>query len=146
MTADILLRFGLAIVIIGVGVFAYWWINQRSLLKAQTNALTLFGRLPEKPVIVYFTTPDCVPCKTIQRPALNKISAVMGDTLQVIEIDAAHRPELAKLWGVMSVPTTFLLDARGEARYVNHGVTRAEKLMEQLQTLQQSGPAGLRIN
>ena len=35
----------------------------------------------------------------------------------------------------MSVPTTFLLDAHGEARYVNNGVTRAEKLMEQIQTL-----------
>jgi hypothetical protein len=27
------------------------------------------------------------------------------------------------------------LDARGEARYVNNGVTRAEKLMEQLESL-----------
>jgi hypothetical protein len=35
----------------------------------------------------------------------------------------------------MSVPTTFLFDARGEARYVNNGVVRADKLMEQLQTL-----------
>jgi hypothetical protein len=35
----------------------------------------------------------------------------------------------------MSVPTTFLLDVHGEARYVNNGVARVEKLMEQLQTL-----------
>lgn len=135
MTADILLRFGLAIVIIGFGTFVYWCINQRSLLKAQNNALFLFSQLPEKPVIVYFTTPDCAPCKTIQRPALNKLSDLMGDKLQVIEIDAAQRPDLAMQWGVMSVPTTFLLDARGEARYVNNGVARLEKLMEQLQTL-----------
>jgi hypothetical protein len=53
----------------------------------------------------------------------------------VIEIDATARPDLAKTWGVMSVPTTFLLDARGQARYVNNGVTRAEKLMEQLKSL-----------
>jgi hypothetical protein len=59
----------------------------------------------------------------------------MGETLEVIEIDASARPDLAKTWGVMSVPTTFLLDARGEARYVNHGVTRAEKLLEQIQNL-----------
>ena len=35
----------------------------------------------------------------------------------------------------MSVPTTFVLDAHGEARYVNNGVARAEKLLEQIQTL-----------
>ena len=135
MSTEILLRFGLAIVIIGFCVFAYWCIHQRMLLKAQNNALSLFSKLPDKPVIVYFTTPDCAPCKTIQRPALNKLSSLLGDKLEVVEIDATQRPDLAQQWGVMSVPTTFLLDARGEARYVNNGVARVEKLIQQLQTL-----------
>lgn len=135
MNSDILLRLGLTLGIIGLGIFAYWCINQRLLLKAQNNALSLFSSLPNKPVIVYFTTSDCAPCKTIQRPALSKLSSLMGDKLEVIEIDATQRPDLAKQWGVLSVPTTFLLNARGEARYVNNGVTRMEKLMEQLQTL-----------
>ena len=135
MNSDILLRLGLALGIIGLGLFAYWGINQRLLLRAQNNVLSLFSKLPNKPVIVYFTTPDCVPCKTVQRPALSKLSGLMGDKLEVVEIDATERPDLAKQWGVMSVPTTFLLNARGEARYVNNGVARVEKLMEQLQTL-----------
>lgn len=135
MSGDILLRLGLALGIIGLGIFAYWCINQRLLLKAKNNALSLFSHLPNKPVIVYFTTPDCAPCKTIQRPALYKLSGLMGDKLQVIEIDATERPDLAKQWGVMSVPTTFLLNASGEARYVNNGVARVEKLMAQLQSL-----------
>jgi len=135
MSTEILLRLVLAIVIVGFGIFAYWCVNQRLLLKAQNNALSLFSKLPDKPAIVYFTTPDCVPCKTIQRPALNKLSNLMGDKLEVVEIDATQRPDLAKQWGVMSVPTTFLLDARGNARFVNNGVARMEKLMEQLQTL-----------
>ena len=135
MNADILLRFGAALGIIGLGAFIYWYVNQRLLLRAQNNALSLFTAPPDKPVIVYFTTPDCGPCKTVQRPALNQVSNVLGERVQVIEIDATERPELAKQWGVMSVPTTFLLDARGEARYVNNGVARVEKLMEQLQSL-----------
>ena len=134
-TMSILLRFGLAIVIIGLGAFAYWLINQWLLTRARNNVFTLFGKLPDKPVLVYFTTPDCVPCKTVQRPALDKVRALLGEKLQVLEIDASERPDLAKRWGVMSVPTTFLLDARGEARYVNNGVARAEKLMEQIQAL-----------
>ena len=135
MNSDILLRSALAIGIIGLGVGAYWLINQRMLARAKNNVYTLFSALPNKPVIVYFTTPDCVPCKTIQRPALNEVSALFGEKLQVIEVDATQRPELAKRWGVMTVPTTFVLDARGKARYVNNGVARVEKLMEQLQTL-----------
>lgn len=138
MNADtvlILLRFGLAVVIIGLGAFAYWLVNQRLLIRARSNVFTLFNTLPDKPVLVYFTTPDCAPCKTIQRPAINRVSHVLGERLEVIEIDATERPDLAKAWGVMSVPTTFVLDPRGEARYVNNGVARAEKLLEQIQTL-----------
>ena len=132
MSSDIPLRFILAIVIIGLGAAAYWLVTHRLLMRAKHNIFTLFNKLPNKPVIVYFTTPDCVPCKTVQRPALDKVRTLLGEKLQVIEIDASERPDLAKRWGVMSVPTTFLLDARGEARYVNNGVARAEKLMEQI--------------
>lgn len=135
MSSEILFRFLIAVVIIGLGAAAYWFLNQRLLVRAQNNALSLLGTLPRKPVIVYFTTPDCIPCKTIQRPVLNQLSRLMGDKLQVIEIDATQRPDIAQAWGVMSVPTTFLLDMRGKARYVNNGVARAEKLMEQLQSL-----------
>ncbi len=135
MSSELMLRFGLAIVIIGLGAFAYWFVNQRLLVRANNNVFTLFKKLPNKPVLVYFTTPDCAPCKTVQRPAIDRISRVFGEKLEVVEIDATERPDLAKTWGVMSVPTTFLLDARGEARYVNNGVARAEKLLEQIQTL-----------
>ena len=135
MSSEILLRFLLAAGIIVLGVFAYWLINQRLLIRARNNVFTLFNTLPNKPVLVYFTTPDCVPCRAVQRPAINQVTTLLGEKLQVIEIDATERPDLAKVWGVMSVPTTFLLDEHGEARYVNNGVARAEKLMEQIQTL-----------
>jgi thiol-disulfide isomerase/thioredoxin len=134
MSSDVLLRFLLAVGIIATGITLYWLFNRRLLLR--TNLSTLFNHPPNKPVLVYFTTPTCAPCKTVQRPAINQIAQTLGEKLHVLEIDAAERPDLAKTWGVMSVPTTFLLDTRGVARYVNHGVTRAEKLMEQIQTLQ----------
>ena len=135
MTSEFLIRLAFAVGIIVAGSLAYWWINQRLLVRAQNNLSTLFPDLPDKPVIVYFTTPDCAPCKTVQRPAIQKVTTLLGESVEVIEIDATERPDLARTWGVMSVPTTFLLDARGEARYVNNGVTRAEKLIEQLQSM-----------
>ena len=135
MSSEILLRFAFAVGIIIAGILAYWWINQRLLVRAKNNVSTLFPSMPNKPVIVYFTTPDCAPCKTVQRPAIQKVANLLGENLEIVEIDATERPDLAKTWGVLSVPTTFLLDAHGEARYVNNGVTRVEKLMEQIQSL-----------
>lgn len=135
MSYEILLRFALAVGIIIAGVGVYWLLNQRLLSRAGDNLNSLLNPLPNKPTIIYFTTPDCAPCKTVQRPALDKLSNLFGEKLHVVEIDATERPDLAKTWGVMSVPTTFLLNSRGEARYVNNGVARVEKLMEQIQTL-----------
>ncbi len=135
MTSEILLRLAIAAGIIFLGVSVYWLLNQRLLARAGNQVRSLLNPLPNKPTIVYFTTPDCAPCKTIQRPALDKLSSLFGDGLKVVEIDATERPDLARTWGVMSVPTTFLLDSHGEARYVNNGVARVEKLMEQIQAL-----------
>jgi thiol-disulfide isomerase/thioredoxin len=135
MNSELLLRFVSAVGIIFLGVGAYWLVNRFSLSRANSHVTSLLNPLPNKPVIVYFTTPDCAPCKTVQRPALEKLIGILGEKLHVVEIDATERPDLAKTWGVMSVPTTFLLNSRGEARYVNNGVARVEKLMEQIQTL-----------
>ncbi len=135
MTSEILLRFAFAIGIILLGVSGYWLLNQRLLSRAGNHVRSLLNPLPNKPTIVYFTTPDCAPCKTVQRPALDTLINQFGEKLHVVEIDATERPDLAKTWGVMSVPTTFLLDSHGEARYVNNGVARVEKLMEQIQAL-----------
>ena len=135
MNSELLLRFVSAVGIIFLGMGTYWLVNQFLLSRANNHVTSLLNPLPNKPVIVYFTTPDCAPCKTVQRPALEKLIGILGEKLHVVEIDATERPDLTKTWGVMSVPTTFLLDSRGEARYVNNGVTRAEKLMEQIRTL-----------
>lgn len=135
MNSEILLRFGFAIVIIFFGVGAYWLINQYLLTRARASVNTLPAPLPKKPTIVYFTTPDCAPCKTVQRPALQKLTDLLGEKLHVIEIDASEHPDVARTWGVMSVPTTFLLDEKGTAKYVNNGVARLEKLIEQVKTL-----------
>jgi len=135
MNAETLLRFGLAVGIIGLGLLAYWLVNQRLLIRARHNVFALLNKMPNKPVLVYFTTPDCAPCKTVQRPAIDRVSNVLGEKLEVIEINAYEQPDLAQTWGVMSVPTTFVIDERGEARYVNNGVARAEKLLEQIETL-----------
>jgi thiol-disulfide isomerase/thioredoxin len=130
MNPDILFRFLLALLIVGVGIGVYL-VNNRLILGRAPKTIAQVG----KPAILYFTTPGCVPCKTVQKPAIRQIKEILGEMLQVIEIDASQQPDLAQRWGVLSVPTTFVIDSRGQARHVNHGVARAEKLLKQLHGL-----------
>lgn len=132
MDPDVLFRFVLALAIVAAGLGLYRLNNRLTLGRAPTNSL---GILSGRPALLYFTTPDCVPCKTVQKPAIGQIQVALGERLQVVEIDATQQPDVAQRWGVLSVPTTFVIDSRGQARYVNHGVARAEKLLKQLHEL-----------
>ena len=135
MNPDILFRIGLSLGIIAAGLGFYWINNRRILGQAPTGTLGRTLTEAGKPAILYFTTPSCAPCETVQKPALQQIKASLGDKLQVIEIDATQQPDVAQRWGVPSVPTTFVIDSHGQARHVNHGVARAEKLLKQLHGL-----------
>ncbi|MCX8024994.1 MAG: thioredoxin family protein [Thermanaerothrix sp.] len=132
MNADILIRFLWALLILGIGVLVFVLINRWLLWRAQRGPLKPPGFRTGKPAILYFTTPECVPCKTLQRPALQRVREQLGETLQVIEINAYDYPQLADQWGVFSIPTTFVLDAQGHPRFVNRGVARAEQLLHQI--------------
>lgn len=82
------------------------------------------------PTVVYFTTPNCMPCKTRQQPTLKRLVELHG--VHVVQIDATQRPELADQWGVLSAPTTFVFDSLGAPQAVNHGVAEEELLKKQL--------------
>ena len=135
MAPEILLRLLWAAAIIGLGLGLYALINRLILSRDHSGSAGLESTRRGAPVLLYFTTPTCAPCKTVQRPAIQRLSEKLGDRLQVVEIDASVQPEIASQWGVLSVPTTFVIDARGQARYVNHGVASAEKLLKQIKEL-----------
>ena len=133
MNADVLERLLIAVVISGLAIAAFTLFNRLTLKRATSKVSRFESYRPGLPAIVYFTTPSCVPCKTVQRPAIERIKNKMGQWFQVIEVDASAQPDLAQEWGVMSVPTTFVIDSSGKPRYVNHGVTNAETLINQLE-------------
>ena len=82
--------------------------------------------------ILYFTTPTCSPCKTQQTPALNRLRDELGEAVQIVQVDASEQPDAAQRWGVLSVPTTFVIDAAGATLAVNHGVAETARLRQQL--------------
>ena len=61
------------------------------------------------PTIVYFTTPMCALCRTTQLPALERLKDII-DNVCIIKVVATEHPEVAQRWGILSVPTTFVLD------------------------------------
>lgn len=132
MDTDIFARTLLALAIASVGIAVYGLTNRLVLARATQKIKSLDGFSLGIPTILYFTTPTCVPCKTVQRPAIQQVQKALGDGVQIIEVDASQRMDLADEWGVMSVPTTFIIDRNGQPRQINHGVTRAEKLLVQL--------------
>ena len=136
MDSEILIRALWAAAIAGGGLGAYWLANRIILARARGKRLGLESIRPGIPAILYFTTPTCAPCKTVQRPALRGLKERLGDCLQVIEVDASARPELADYWGVLSVPTTFVIDSQGRPRRVNHGVASAERLLRQIEEVE----------
>ena len=134
---DILFRLGVAILIIMVGTMLYFAITKLRLIALRrANQDRVDAGLEDfragVPAILYFTTPDCTPCRTVQGPAIEELRAQYGDRLQVIKIDASERIDLANQWGVLSVPTTFIIDGQGQPRHVNNGVATAPKLRQQL--------------
>jgi thiol-disulfide isomerase/thioredoxin len=133
MTPEWAIRMFLAIGISLAGWALFHLVSRLNLRRVEAVAPRLDALEPGKAAIVYFTTPDCAACKSVQRPALVRLQQMMGNRLQIIEINAYENPDMAKTWGVMSVPTTFVLDLKGSPRQVNYGVTPAEKLFSQIQ-------------
>jgi thioredoxin-like negative regulator of GroEL len=85
-----------------------------------------------RPTVVAFSTPSCTACQTAQRPALAALEARAGGRVRVLHVDAAARPEVARAFGVMTVPATTVLDERGAVVAANQGFATADELAGQL--------------
>lgn len=128
-------RLIIVLAIIVLGTAAYVVFTRRHLGRlSQSSDLkeSLPGYQTGLPAIVYFWSTTCATCKTMQTPVIEELYAGHGDSIQIIKINAGEHMDLAGQWGVMSVPTTFILDTTGTVTHVNHGAARADKLLRQL--------------
>lgn len=129
-------RLLLSVLLLAAGVLTYQLLVRRQMRRTTTLASSdpLLQNLKRGiPAIVYFTTPGCAPCRTVQTPALARLQSEYGDGLQIVRVDACEHPDDAVRWGVFSAPTTFIIDAAGHTRAINHGVADDLKLKRQLQ-------------
>ncbi len=134
-------RLALALGLIVLGYVAYRAYGWAVLRRRVRHGLGIEEYRPGRPAILYFTDPGCAPCLTVQDPALQEVAAQFGEGLQIIKVQALEHPELTDSWGVLSLPTTFIIDSSGRPRGVNHGIARAPRLLDQLAAIGELGAA-----
>lgn len=125
----------LILVLIGAAVALVWlgfrWRTARLRRGSARDVQARLGAL-RTPLVVAFTTPECVPCRTMQHPALEELQRRHPGSVAVREVDAAQSPDLADRFGIMTVPSTVVIDRGGRVVAINYGVARWERLAAQL--------------
>jgi len=126
------------LVVLAVLTVRVW--NRRRLrhLLATSNTAPLWqslGAAPDgRPTLVTFSTPSCAACRSAQAPAVSAVEQRLGASeVRVIRVDAAQRPEIARAFGVQTVPSTVVLAPAGRVVAVNQGFAPSRRLVEQLQ-------------
>ena len=131
-------------VVAALMVYALWRLWQRRRLDT-LRAVTAPVYLPPdvtggKPTVLYFTTADCAQCRLQQSPILTQLQARVD--VAVHKLDAIEEQALAKVYGIMTVPTTVVLDPELRPVAINHGVTPLQTLHGQITTPPYYPPIG----
>jgi thioredoxin-like negative regulator of GroEL len=125
-------RLLLTLLLMGAAVAAYELlrrVHQRRL-----------NRLPaaevDGPILLYFRSDSCAACPT-QARYLEQLGQVWHGRFTLRKIDADVERETAVRYGILTLPTTILLDAQGIVQAINYGLTNTAKLAGQLEALGQ---------
>jgi thioredoxin 1 len=127
MTALIAPLAGIAAVALAAVLLQLAKARQRRRLVGAIASPTMAG-----PAILFFSGDACSICHTAQRPALDRLTPELGDRIPVREIDVAEESGLARRFGVLTLPTTIVLDREGRTVAVNAGFAPTSLLHEQL--------------
>jgi thiol-disulfide isomerase/thioredoxin len=126
--------------LITFAVTAFAWVMlslmKRRQISLSSRASQQLNTASNMPTIVYFWSDGCHICKMTQRPILEGILAEYGKKrLTLLAYNINEAPDVAKEWGVRTLPTTFLLDSTGMIKHVNNGLVVVEHLRKQLEPL-----------
>lgn len=116
-----------ALLVVGLAVAAaVGWVRWRD------RRLRQRLRLPEGPAVIAFTHRLCAPCRTQQLPALQRLRQLAGPGVRVEVVDVEQQPQVARRFGIFSVPSTVVVGPHGRVVAFNHGFADEVKLLRQL--------------
>ena len=116
--------------------WALWrlWLGQRTRrLALATVPARVAQALPPGPALLYFTTESCAQCRFQQAPILAEL--IEQGTPPIHQLDALEHESLAQHYGIMTVPSTVLLDTAQRPVAINHGLATLSTLRAQIGSL-----------
>ena len=131
MIERFLILLGVLLAVVAVwGTLRVW----RSITLRHLRSQSPFSNIvpPGKPAVVAFSAPYCRDCHTLQEPALARLEQHLSQRVSVKSLSALDYPDLVEQLGILTVPSTVVIDARGTVRHLNLGYTSDTKLREQL--------------
>lgn len=124
-------RLIIAGIIIIVGAVAYSLFKQWHL----HNIGQLETAVAGTPTILYFQSESCAACPTQSR-FLDQLNQVQNGRLTIQKINADQELETANKYRVFTLPTTILMDAKGNVHKINYGLTNTQKLDKQISEIE----------
>ena len=80
--------------------------------------------LGDKPAIIDFHATWCGPCKQIA-PVLAQLAAEYGDDIYVYKVDVDQEPDIAKAFGISSVPSLLFIPKEGQPQMGQGNIPKA---------------------
>jgi thioredoxin 1 len=122
----------LLITLLVSGGLALAWLGWQWVKSSLARSISPGDEAAGKPTLLYFSGPYCVACKVQQTPIIEQIAAAFTGAVEVKRVDVTEAPELASKYKVLTLPTTVVINPRGQVTYINYGVTPQTKLESQL--------------
>ncbi len=111
------------------------YLTVRTLHMRRASRASISGsNKDEGPVLLYFRSDSCAPCVT-QNHYLQDLASQYENRFAIRKIDADIDRDAANRYGIFTLPTTLVVDQGGEIKYINYGLTRTNRLAQQLESL-----------